>query len=197
MLRVIITILKFDSFDKEEQFPDSIIQFLECLVKSPGRKTTENVKRIVNSFASDFTKSICGKKITTAKHLMLALRLHNMTGQKKVIQILSKLGHCISYDLTCEIETSQAQVFLIEQENNSILPVSLIADDDIIKTYFWVNNFDKIMSMTGRGTVNSTHMIAIQEKSNSSLLNKNKVTFKINRLCKLPQHNTNNLQINT
>ena len=120
-----------------------------------------------------------------------------MTGQKKVIQILSKLGHCISYDLTCEIETSQAQVFLIEQENNSILPVSLIADDDIIKTYFWVNNFDKIMSMTGRGTVNSTHMIAIQEKSNSSLLNKNKVTFKINRLCKLPQHNTNNLQINT
>ena len=31
--------------------------------------------------------------------------------------------------------------------------------------------------MTGGGVVNSTHMIAFQEKSNSSLLNKNKVTF--------------------
>ena len=40
--------------------------------------------------------------------------------------------------------------------------------------------------MTGGGVVNSTHMIAFQEKSNSSLLNKNKVTFERNRLCKLP-----------
>ena len=81
-----------DSFDKAEHFPDSIIQLLECLVKSPGRETTENVKRIVNSFASHFIKSISGKKITTAKHLVLAFGLHNMTGQKKVIQILNKLG---------------------------------------------------------------------------------------------------------
>ena len=40
--------------------------------------------------------------------------------------------------------------------------------------------------MTGGGVVNSTHMIAFQEKSNSSLLSKNKVTFERNRLCKLP-----------
>ena len=179
--------LHIDSFDKAEHFPDSIIQFLEYLVKSPGRKTTENVKRIVNSFASDFIESISGKKITTAKHLVLALGLHNKTGQKKVLQILNKLGHCISYDLTREIETSQAQVSLIEQENNSILPILPTADDDIIRTYFWVDNFDKIIkSMTGGEAVNSTHMIAFQEISNSSLLNKNKVTFKRNRLRKLP-----------
>ena len=80
-----------DSFDKAEHFPDSIIQFLEYLVKS-----TENVKRIVNSFASDFIETISWKKITTARHLALALGLHNMTGQKKVTQILNKLGHCIN-----------------------------------------------------------------------------------------------------
>ena len=42
-------------------------------------------------------------------------------------------------------------------------------------------------------------MIALEEKSNSSLLNKNKVTFDRNRLRKLPlqQHNTNNLLVNT
>ena len=105
-----------DSFDEAKHFSNSLIQFLECLVKSPGRETKENVKRIVSSFASDFIKRISGKKITTAKHLALALGLHNMTGQKKVIQILKQLGHCISNDLTCEIKTSQAQVFLIEQE---------------------------------------------------------------------------------
>ena len=100
---------------------------------------------------------------------------------------MNKLGHCISYDLTCETETSQAQVSIIEQENNSILPILPTADDDIIRTYFWVDNFDKIIkSMTGGEAVNSTHMIAFQEISNSSLLNKNKVTFERNRLRKLP-----------
>ena len=58
-----------------------------------------------------------------------------MTGQKNVIQILNKLEHCISYDLICEIETSQAQVSLIEEENKSILPILPTANDDIIITY--------------------------------------------------------------
>ena len=123
-----------------------------------------------------------------------------MTGQKNVIQILNKLEHCISYDLICEIETSQAQVSLMEEENKSILPILPTANDDIIITYVWVDNFDKIIeSMTGGGAVNSTHMIAFQEKSNSSLLNKNKVTFERNRHRKLPpqQHNANNLHVNT
>ena len=72
-----------DSFDKAEHFPDSIIQFLECLVKSPGRETTENVKRNVNSFASDFIESISGKKITTAKQLVLALGLQKYDRSEK------------------------------------------------------------------------------------------------------------------
>ena len=74
-------------------------------------------KKTVNSFAPDFIESISRKKITTAKHLAQALRLHNVTGQKKVIQVLNNFGHCIGYDLTCEIEISHAQVSLIEQEN--------------------------------------------------------------------------------
>ena len=180
-----------DSFDKAEHFPDSI-----SLVVVKQQKMS---KEFVNWFTPDFIQSISGKKITTAKHLVLALRLHNMTEQKKIIQILKKLGHCISYNLTCETETSQAQVSIIEQENNSILPILPTADDDIIITYFWVDNFDKIIeSLTGGGAVNSTHMIAFQEKSNSNLLNKNKVTFERNRLRKLPlqQHNANNLYVN-
>ena len=42
-------------------------------------------------------------------------------------------------------------------------------------------------------------MIAFQEKSNSSLLNKNKVTFERNWLRKLSpqQHNANNFHVNT
>ena len=48
--------------------------------------------------------------------------------------------------------------------------------------------------MTGGGAVIST-----QEKSNSTQLNKNEVTFERNRLRKLPpqQHNANNLHVNT
>ena len=96
----------FEKFGTEENFPASLVQFLEHHIKPPSRELTENVKRIVNSFASDFIEAIGNKKVTTAKHFILALGLHNMEGQRKVIQILNKLGHCMSYDLSCEIETS-------------------------------------------------------------------------------------------
>ena len=52
--------------------------------------------------------------------------------------------------------------------------------------------------MTGGGAVNSIHMTAFHEKSNSRLVNKNMVTFERNRLRKLPpqHHNANNLHVN-
>ena len=39
------------------------------------------------------------------KHLMLGMTMKSLTGSRKVIEILNKPGHCISYHTVEEIET--------------------------------------------------------------------------------------------
>ena len=62
-------------------------------------------------------------------HCSLGLGLHCMTGQKQPILLLSKFGHCISYEKVKEIETAQAELALLAQKTSSILPIQPMADD--------------------------------------------------------------------
>ena len=41
----------------------------------------------------------------TGKHLKLGMIIKSLTGSRKVIEILNRLGHCLSYNLVEEIET--------------------------------------------------------------------------------------------
>ena len=103
------------------------------------------------------------------KQFLLALGLCNITGQRKVVEIVSKLGHCLTYNTTCEAETAfavKAQQLL----SNSFLPLRPINEYDCVLTVFWVDNFDiKVEKQTGSTFVNATRMIAFQERREISL----------------------------
>ena len=49
-------------------------------------------------------------KVATLKHSLIRLGLHNITGLKIPIKILSHLGHSTYYNLVCEVETSEAKL---------------------------------------------------------------------------------------
>ena len=49
--------------------------------------------------------------------------LRNLTGSKMIVEICSKLGHCINYNMTSEIETAQADKAVKLAEDVSILPL--------------------------------------------------------------------------
>ena len=53
----------------------------------------------------------------------LGLGIYSMTGQKRPIVILSKLGHSVSYEKVLEIETAQAEVAEQFRSNSSVLPI--------------------------------------------------------------------------
>ena len=72
------------------------------------RKPSDSVDRTVHSIASGLVAGVTNGKIMTAKQFLLVLGLHNVTGTRKVVDIVSRLGHCINYKTTCEIETAQA-----------------------------------------------------------------------------------------
>jgi hypothetical protein len=148
--------------------PEALITFLTHLLRSDKHTVTKNesIRRLIDSYAADLIHGVTRGEIITAKHFLLALGLHSQTGQKKVVEINHKLGHCISYSLTCEIETAQARVAQIMADSSSILPLKPNHDEDRIITYFWVDNFDvNIERQSGGGAVNSTHLVAFQEPS--------------------------------
>ena len=107
-------------------------------------------------------------KTIPAKHFLLALGLHNVTGKKMVVEINNKLGHCMNCNTASEIETAQAMRAQQLTEKSSILPIIPNSDKDIVLTYFWADNFDHIVdNQAGGGAINTTHSVAFQEKKDN------------------------------
>ena len=75
----------------------------------------------------------------TAKQFLLALGLHSTTGTCKVVDIASRLGHCINYKTTCEIETAQAAKAQALSDRSSALPLVPIEQSLFVLTVFWVH----------------------------------------------------------
>ena len=100
-------------------------------------------------------------KMIRAKQYLIALGIHNITGQRKTVDVLNRLGHCLAYNLTCDTETplaEKAQQFSIK---DSLLPIQPADIDSYILTVFLVDNFDvKVETETGATSVNTTHRVA-------------------------------------
>ena len=101
--------------------PESLYTFLKSLLHYDNHHAdlSSNLNRLMESFAQDLVSGVTRVNVVQSKHFLLGLGLHNLTGGRKVIDIVHKLGHCISYNATCEIETAQAECALqaINQTN--------------------------------------------------------------------------------
>ena len=100
-----------------------------------------------------------GRRILTKKHYLLSLSLHSMIGTRSVINILNKLGHCLNYNKSCEIETAIVESTSIHAKEKNILP---ICGDEIILTFFRTDNFD-VESQKNGGSIHTRHLMAFQE----------------------------------
>ena len=73
---------------------------------------------------------------------MLALGIHNIKGQRKTVDILNRLGHGLTYNITCEIETALTEKAQQLSLKDSLLPTQPAGIDSYVLTVFWVDNFD-------------------------------------------------------
>ena len=126
--------------------PPSVSLFLTNLLKSSNRSVTKNIRKLVESYSSDFIHSVSKGEVLTPKHFLLGISLHNMTGQRKIVQIANRLGHSISYDKVLDIETAYARKAqkTIETSEHSILPLKPATMSDTVTTVFWADNFDQV-----------------------------------------------------
>lgn len=117
--------------DGECKVPEALYTLIESIIESP--RTKENQKSTQRDIKRKKIQSICDCIILTATSgeckpatcLQLALSVKSLTGSRRVIEILNRLGFSPSYSVTEEIETELAYACAIE---NSILPYDFRKD---------------------------------------------------------------------
>ena len=78
----------------------------------------------------------------------------------------------MSYNLTREIETAQAESSLLAATQTTLISLVSATPGNTVFTHFWADNFDKnIERMVGGGSINTTYLIAYQELSHGATTN--------------------------
>ena len=117
-----------DSIISEYGEPPSCVKLF---LLSSGKHKADNIEylsRLIDSFCADFIHGVSKGKIFTPKHYLLALGIHNVTGQKNPISIFNKLGHCITYPLTCAFaeaslqQSKETNILAIVTQGNETVP---------------------------------------------------------------------------
>ena len=168
----------YDNLLEKIQIPESLELFLIPLLKNSKNNVPSKTETVIETLAAHIIFSVTRDKLLTLKHFALAMGLHSITGSRQVIDIFNKLGHCIDYNTTCEIETSQAGKAQKLANISSTLPLLPSVDNDTLDTYFWVDNFYHIAEkVAGSGAVNTTHLImAFQEPNLNAEVNVTKIS---------------------
>ena len=157
--------------DDSRKPPDSVYMFLQKLL-NPRNKASANVSRVIESLAQDIAFAVMKGKVLQRKQFILALGLHSFTSGRKVIDIIHKLGHCMSYNLTSKTESAQVESSLLAATQTTLLPLVPATPSNTVFTHFWADNFDmNIERMVGGGSVNTTHLMLFQEWSHGATTN--------------------------
>ena len=96
--------------------PQSLKLFMDKLLTSPGHDS-EIVECLSLSCTRDLIHGVTRGKVISLKHFLVGMGLHNITGQKLPIQMLSRLGHSVDYNTVCE---AQAEIALQNAEVNPL-----------------------------------------------------------------------------
>ena len=94
-------------------------------------------------YACDMVNGVTVGKILNLKHYLLGLGSHNFSGQKSLVRILNLLGHSVSYNTVCSVETALAEVSELHASLEPSSGLQPIAAGGFVHTFFWADNFDK------------------------------------------------------
>lgn len=147
--------------------PEELQNFIYYLIKGPNfKKQPSDVDFIrIKSICDDLIYIVNKGKVKPAKHMMLASSLKSLTGSKKVLTILNKYGHCVSYTVAEELET---ELTYSSYEDNSIIPAGITQKNDLC-THVAFDNYDRFVdTINGKETLHVTVGIIYQFKADEN-----------------------------
>lgn len=120
---------------------------------------TDNFKRQINSLAQDLIYVSHNGNIKTSKHISLGMAIKILTSSRKLVDILNRYGHCISYNAIEEIETEATYT----STSRAGLCPEIINKTQNLSVGIAYDNFDRFFNTkTGKDTLHDTVGIIYQ-----------------------------------
>lgn len=90
-----------EDFKNGQAHPPGILtQFFEGLFSNAKKEISPATSRRAWASSCDVMYSATGGMLKPSKHLCLGMAIKSMTGSRKIVEILNRLGHCINYHIT-------------------------------------------------------------------------------------------------
>ena len=122
------------------------------------------VVRTLNSnhlLFQDICRAVTRGEWKLSKHILLCTTIRHLYRSKQLTNILSRLGHCETYDFGLELETALAKA--LDEVSTSLTPQIITGEGNDVFHLEW-DNMNKITTnIHGSNVVNSTGGIMIQE----------------------------------
>ena len=155
--------------------PDCLYLLIKLLVTAdkrggpPGvlnalsQSTNMEDDRQILSIAQDIIHCNTKGRVKLPKHTSLAMCVHHLTTSKRLIELLNRMGHCVSYDEMRAVNTSIAEEVLAQVEAfGTVIPTNIkpgafvqIAAD---------NNDLNEETLDGKNTTHATTMVIYQNE---------------------------------
>ncbi|GFS69366.1 hypothetical protein TNCV_4011741 [Trichonephila clavipes] len=121
--------------------PQDLLNFYFTLIAGSNQKRKENSKcmRQVKSYCEDAVYGVHNGNVKTSKHIMLGISLKSLTSSRKIIDIIHRYGHCISYPVVEELEKEATHTSV---QNTSICPETIVKSP-LLCTGVAFDNFDR------------------------------------------------------
>ncbi|GFU64830.1 hypothetical protein TNCV_2144651 [Trichonephila clavipes] len=153
-----------DLINGEYTIPEKLDRFFKALIggKDIRRRDGVNCHRLSNSLASDVIYCISNGTVKPSKHITLGMNVKSLTYSRKMINILSRLGHSCNYSTLEELETEVTISFV---NRSQMCPFDNIQGPSL-STGVAFDNFDRYVdTLTGKDTLHDTVGIIYQNLS--------------------------------
>lgn len=142
--------------------PLPLLNFFRLIVA--GSETlTEHTERQAQALCDDVMFITSRGKAKPAKHLCLGLGIKSLTGSRRIIEILNRFGHCISYHTIESIETELATTIT---ERHHALPDGMAQQSGLCTGLAWDNYDENNETLSGSETLHDTVGICYQNMKN-------------------------------
>ena len=154
----------------EVAIPELLKTFFDCLICGPHREdrpTSEKKKRRIESMAADDIFCVTNGKSMPSKHLQVGLVMKAVTGSRKTLEMLNRLGHCASYHTVEGLET---ELTYSVSDAQRLLPDGLAQLPDL-HTGVAYDNYDRYVdTLSGRNTLHITVGIIYQDNPGKAII---------------------------
>ncbi len=141
--------------------PDILIKFLEILCGGSEDNSSLRVKRQVSSTAQDMLFCTSNGKVKPAKHLCMAVGIKSLTGSRKIVDLLSRLGYSVSYNV---VEGTETEIASSLTETDGLLPDMSLQQPGLCTSLAFDDYNELTETLSSRDTLYDTVGISFQNR---------------------------------